>query len=217
MKIRELTIYTKDISKQCTFYRDVLGFQLLEETSDRCTIKMGYTLLHFELGTHVVPVHYAVNIPFQMVSQARDWLEMRVPILGFEENEIIDFHRWEALALYFYDADNNIVEFIGRKRVKVPEITHTFSVNNILGISEMAIVSNDLEAIYKAICEQKEIPIFDGSFDRFCALGNDEGLFILVNNEKKRWFPTNDEALQADFIIKGDFNFKYMQGKLRAL
>ena len=217
MKISELTIYTKNVANQCAFYRDVMGFQILEETSERCTVKMGYTLLHFELGTHVVPVHYAINIPFQMVSQARDWLAERVPILGFEENEIIDFHRWEALALYFYDEDNNIVELIGRKRIKVPEITQKFTVNNIIGISEMAIVSNDLEAIYNAICEQKEIPIFDGSFDRFCALGNDEGLFILVNNEKKRWFPTNDEALQADFIIKGDYNFKYMQGTLQAL
>ena len=217
MKISELTLYTKDIAKQSAFYREVLGFEILEESSERCTIKMGYTLLHFEIGTHVVPVHYAINIPFQMVSQARDWLEKRAPILGFEGDEIIDFHRWEALALYFYDEDYNIVELIGRKRIKASEITKTFSINNIIGISEMAIVSTDLEAIYNVICEQKEIPIFDGSFDRFCALGNDEGLFILVNNEKKRWFPTNDEALRADFIIKGDFNFKYKQGTLQAL
>ena len=37
---------------------------------------------------------------------------------------------------------------------------------------------------------------------------------ILVNNTKKKWFPTQEEAFVADFHIKGDYNFAFLNGKI---
>jgi len=51
-------------------------------------------------------------------------------------------------------------------------------------------------------------------FDRFCAVGDENGLFIVVNNELKKWFPTGDLIEQSDFKIRGDFNFNYTNGEI---
>jgi hypothetical protein len=61
------------------------------------------------------------------------------------------------------------------------------------------------------------IPIFDGDFSSFCAVGNDEGLFILINKNEKKWFPTNDVAYTSDVIVKGDYNFAFKNGKIKEL
>ncbi|MEM6686157.1 MAG: hypothetical protein AAF617_10265, partial [Bacteroidota bacterium] len=114
---------------------------------------------------------------------------------------------------YFYDKDGNIVEFIARKDLDIHN-THRFSTADIISISEVGIVSEDNEAIYHQINAMRPIEIYDGSFDRFCVLGNAEGLFILVNNTKKKWYPTLEEALQADFQIKGDYNFAFINGAI---
>jgi hypothetical protein len=63
----------------------------------------------------------------------------------------------------------------------------------------------------------KKIPIFDGDFSSFCALGNDEGLFILIDKNKKKWFPTNDVAHASDIIVKGDYNFAFKNGTIKEL
>ena len=119
-------------------------------------------------------------------------------------------------AIYFYDTDHNIMEFIARERIDI-ESDVAFTPRTILSISEMAIATTAIEPVYKAINNIKPIPIFDGSFERFCAIGNDEGLFILINKTIKKWYPTNDEAFISDFIIKGDYNFSFENGKIKEL
>ena len=63
----------------------------------------------------------------------------------------------------------------------------------------------------------KPIRIFDGSFEKFCALGNNEGLFIVVDLLKKDWFPAGDKIHISDFTINGDYSFEYQDGKLKEL
>ena len=130
-----------------------------------------------------------------------------------EGQPIADFSGWNAEALYFYDKDQNIVELIARKDLEV-ENPHPFSHADMLSISEIAIVSQDNEAIYRQINALCPIDIYDGSYDRFCVLGNVEGLFILVNHTKKKWYPTFEAAFPADFRIKGDYNFAFINGAI---
>ena len=138
-------------------------------------------------------------------------------VIGDADDYVSDFSNWKAKAIYFYDADHNIMEFIARERIDI-ESDVAFTPRTILSISEMAIATTDIKPVYEAINNIKPIPIFDGSFERFCALGNDEGLFILINKTIKKWYPTNDdEAFTSDFIIKGDYNFCFEDGKIKEL
>ena len=131
-------------------------------------------------------------------------------------SEISDFSGWKAKAIYFYDVDKNIMEFIARERIDI-ESDVAFTPRLILSISEMAIATNSIEAVYNTINSIRPIPIFDGNFERFFAIGNDQGLFIIINKKLKKWYPTMEEAYTSDFIIKGDYNFAFTNGKIEEI
>ena len=216
MKIKEIQLFTSNISGQKEFYDEVLGLEQLSDSSEKISFKIGESVLTFLYKEQFKPSHLAFNIPPFSEDQALGWLKNRVDVLNFEGQEISDFINWNAKAIYFYDADKNIMEFIARRNLKGsgrPE----FSPVDLLSISEMAIASENIETIYNKINAIKPIAVFDGTFDRFCAIGNDEGLFILINKSKKKWYPTQEVALMSDFIIKGDYNFSFIDGELKEL
>lgn len=216
MKISEIILFTTNIKAQKTFYNDILELGILKETLNDITFKVGSSKLTFQSQKKSNPSHFAFNIPSNNIHEALIWLQERVSILPYEGKPIINFGNWNAEAIYFYDNDYNILEFIARKDLNVKG-KDEFSPESILAISEMAIATTDIKSIYEDINAVSKIPIFDGDFVRFCALGNDEGLFILIDKIKKKWFPTNDEAFTSDFIIKGDYNFSFVDGKIKEL
>lgn len=213
MKISELTLYTTNLEDQKQFYTQVLELPLLSSEEKRFTIKIGVSSLTFIKAERFNPAHFAINISSNKIQEALHWIQKRTEILPCEGEDIADFSNWNAEALYFYDADENIVEFIARKDLNNIN-KNPFSVTDLVSISEIGIVSTDNKAIYKQLQEIHSISIYDGNLERFCALGNEEGLFILVNNTKKKWFPTQEEALIADFQLKGDYNFAFTNGKI---
>ena len=213
MKIKEIILFTNNIQKQKQFYKTVLEFEQIEDSLEKITFKVGESLLTFQYKENVRPSHLAFNIPSNAIYDALIWLRNRTEVLDCDGEKIADFSNWKAKAIYFYDADLNIMEFIARERIDI-ESDFAFTPRTILSISEMAIATTDLETVYKAINTIKPIPIFDGDFTRFCALGNDDGLFILIDKNKKKWFPTMEEAFTSEFIIKGDYNFAFIDGKI---
>jgi catechol 2,3-dioxygenase-like lactoylglutathione lyase family enzyme len=213
MKISELTLFTTNLEAQQHFYTQVLELPLVVTTVESFTVKLGVSLLTFVKATTTNPAHFAINISSYKIQQALEWIQRRTDILPCDGEPIADFSGWNAEALYFYDKDNNIVEFIARKDLDIVN-THPFSTADILNISEIAIVSQDNEAIYHQLNAMLPIEIYDGSYDRFCVLGNAEGLFILVNNTKKKWYPTQEDAYPADFHLKGDYNFAFLNGSI---
>jgi catechol 2,3-dioxygenase-like lactoylglutathione lyase family enzyme len=213
MKISELTLFTTHLEDQKQFYTQVLELPLLAEDEEKFTINIGISSLTFIASKNTNPAHFAINISSNRIQEALQWILKRTDILWCEGEQIADFSNWNAEAVYFYDKDGNIVEFIARKDLNIVN-THPFSSTDLLNISEIGIVSGDNKAIYDQIQVIRQIPIYDGNLDHFCALGNVEGLFILVNNTKKKWFPTQEEAFVADFHIKGDYNFAFLNGKI---
>lgn len=216
MKIKEVILFTNNLNSQKQFYNSVLGFEQLEDSPKKIQFKAGGSVLTFQFKEDFKPSHFAFNIPSNAINDALIWLRKKTEVLDCEGQKIADFSNWKAKAIYFYDADKNIAEFIARERITV-ESDETFSPNSILSISEMAIATEDIETIYKTINQIKPIAIFDGDFDRFCALGNDEGLFIVVDKTKKKWYPTDDKVFTSDFIIKGDYNIAYTNGKIKEI
>jgi catechol-2,3-dioxygenase len=216
LKIEEIILFTNNIQNQKQFYNHVLDFELVIDTIDRLSFKTGKSVLTFVNSQGFKPSHFAFNIPPNAIVGAYEWLKDRVNILTYEDKPIVDFKSWNAKAIYFYDVDKNIVEFIARENLKIHS-TNQFSPGEIVSISEIAIASTSIETVYNTLNKMKEIPIFDGDFSSFCALGNDEGLFILIDKNKKKWFPTNDGAHASDIIVKGDYNFAFKNGKIKEL
>ncbi len=216
MIIKEITLFTNNIQKQRRFYKHVLEFELLLDSVEKISFKAGTSILTFQYKEDVRPSHVAFNIPCNAINDALIWLRQRTEVLLNDNGYISDFSNWKAKAIYFYDADKNIMEFISRERIDI-ESDVAFTSRSMLSISEMAIATNNIETIYNTINQIKSIPVFYGNFDRFCALGNDEGLFIIINKNLKKWYPTMEDAYTSDFIIKGDYNFAFENGKIKEL
>lgn len=202
MKINQLEIFTPNLAAQINFYTQNLGLDIIEQNDNFATFKVGYSKLKITYRANFSPYHFAINIPSNQAEKALNWLKNKVEILKDEGSEIQYFDFWEANAIYFYDADNNIVEFIARKRLN--QISNQpFDKNSLIAISEIGIPTADISRVHKILNEATNIPIYSGSLERFCAIGDDNGLFIVINKMlKKEWFPTNDQPFSADFNIK---------------
>ncbi|WP_027138541.1 VOC family protein [Gaetbulibacter saemankumensis] len=214
MKIKEIILFTSDILRQKQFYQDVLDFELVFNSETFISFNTGKSILSFQYKSETKPSHIAFNIPTNKLIEALEWLKKRVEILPYGEQFISNFESWNAKAIYFYDSDNNILEFIARENLGITS-DGAFSSKSIISLNEMAIATSDVKNVYETINSIRVIPVFDGNLERFCAVGNDEGLFIIINKDLKKWHPTYEDVYISDFIIKGDYNFSYINGEIK--
>lgn len=222
MRIKELEIFTPNLQLQADFYSKVLELEKVEETSQSVSFKIGSSILQLTYREKFTPYHFAINIPANQEKEALKWLKKKVTILKDEEHEIQYFDFWDANAIYFYDADKNIVEFIARKRLK-NNSENEFDRSSLIEISEIGVPTKNIEQEYKILNGATDIQIYSGSLERFCAVGDDHGLFIIINKEiKKEWFPTTDQPWSSDFnlqfIEKGkEYFFEYKGEELKRI
>jgi catechol-2,3-dioxygenase len=201
MKIEYLKIFSKNLKKQKQFYRDVLELPVKETSENRFEVRLGFSRLEFEDKPDATPYHLAFHIPPHREEVALRWLEKRTKILPNEGEKIVDFPAWNAKSLYFYDEDKNILEFISRRDF-FPSQTGEFSSEEILGISEVGLATNDVRSKFSFLNENFGIEKYSGDYKRFCAVGDDEGLFIVIDKNQKDWIPTGDKAFASPFEIK---------------
>lgn len=201
MKIEYLKIYTSRLKEQKDFYQHVLNLPLRKEDETTFHVQVGYSVLEFHKSEEATPYHFAIHISAGQEVQALEWLRKRVDILKLDQEEIVDFPNWNAKSLYFYDADKNIVEFISRSNFFLPD-SPEFSENSIKGISEIGMATEDVEEKFRFLNTEFGISKFSGDYERFCAAGDDEGLFIIINKEMKDWIPTGDPAFASAFEVE---------------
>ncbi len=115
MKIKELILYTNNLKAQVHFYSKILEFTRVKTCAECSSFKIGESILTFKYNEKSTPYHIAFNIPSNIDEGALNWLKQRVELLPFDGEELVDFRSWNAKAMYFYDADSNIIEFISRK------------------------------------------------------------------------------------------------------
>ena len=201
MKIEYLKIFSQKLEEQKAFYRDVLNLPVKQTSESSFQVQIGFSKLEIEEQKDATPYHVAFHIPQQREKAALEWLESKTPILEHEGDKIVDFPTWKAKSLYFYDADKNILEFISRSDL-YPAKSEKFSFEEILGISEVGLATNDVENKFTFLNQNFGLKKYSGDYERFCAVGDDEGLFITINKEMKDWIPTGDKAYASPFEIK---------------
>ncbi|MEM1337580.1 MAG: VOC family protein [Bacteroidota bacterium] len=210
MHIKELKIYAKNFSKQLAFYSNTIGLKVMEESENQAVFRIGKSMLKIVKSDKFKPYHFAINIPCNKEVEALKWLQRRVDILKYGIHEIQDFVYWNAKAIYFYDEDDNIVEFIARKNLKNSR-EEEFDVHALLEISEIGIPVQDIATTFTTLNTIANLQKYDGGFEKFCAIGDENGLFICINTLKKDWFPTGDKAYSSEFEITFKENGKAYQ------
>lgn len=218
MNILELKLYTNCLLEQTKFYTEVLGVNLVKTTERYSVLQLGKSRLVFEQSKMSRPYHFAINISTNKIDEALLWLDRRVKVLKYNNNLVQDFVNWNAKAIYFYDVDHNIVEFIARGNLEFNR-KGDFDADDLLEISEIGLPVEEIQPTYNSLNSIVPLKVFDGGFDRFCAIGDERGLFICINKNKKTWFPTGDKAYSSRFEIlikekNQDYSLEFQKGIL---
>jgi catechol-2,3-dioxygenase len=200
MKISRLTLYTKNLSGQKTFYGETLGLSLVNESDNTATFLLRNTAVTFCELPGATPYHFAVNIPSNTIVQALGWLKDRVEILKDQEQEIHDFTAWNAHSVYCYDADNNILELIARNNLGYSP-GKAFGTDSLIEISEIGLAVSEISPYYEKLNRFAGLKLFDGNMQQFSAIGDEYGLFICINRLRKTWYPSGDKAYPSGFEL----------------
>lgn len=200
MEIKELKIVSNHIIEQESFYKNVLGFPCKNLSNSELEIEAGSTKLILQSSDKPVFYHFAFLIPSGSLESAIEFLENRsIELLALKGNKIIHFN--SDRAIYFYDKDGNIVEFIERPSLNYPK-SQEFSIDQIITINEIGLpVQHPREMGNRLKSEFGIIPIEGAPFrEDFCWLGDHNGAIIVVKKGRK-WLPTEKASVLNDFTI----------------
>ena len=198
MRIEELQLPADNLPAQTDFYANLFGLPVVSQSDDRVTFQAGDSLLTFEQAPAGWDgfYHFAFNIPENQFPEAQQWLSQRVTLLQDKNGRhTFSFAGWHAEAMYFYDAERNIVELIARHRL-ANAASRPFDARSLLSISEIGYPTNDVRQTVQMICTRLSAGIYDGAeSDDFTAIGDEEGLIIVVR-QGRIWFPDTGKAAQ---------------------
>lgn len=196
MDIIEIEIQTDDLVETETFYSDILGLQLASKGQNSISFLAGHSTLTFIKSNKLNPkYHFAFNIPHNKLDEAIIWATTKLNLIENEDNGIVaDFDSWNAKAVYFYDNNKNILEFIARFDLQ-NSIDKPFDFSSIQSISEIGIVSDAPKRLADKLSSEYNLEFFTKGTqsEKFASLGNDNGLFIIVESGRK-WFPTEQQS-----------------------
>lgn len=195
MLLKEIKLQTSHLFALHDFYKAIL--ELPTNYGDGgITVIAGKSVLIFEESTTEIHpfYHFAFNIPSNKFEQAFEWMKQKVEILWLDDYKsyVADFVNWHAKSFYFMDPAGNILELISR--FDLNDIAEkNFSSAHIRNISEIGLVlsAENFQKDVDELLKQYPLPYFDKQppLPQFKAIGDDEGLFIIVP-ENRIWFST---------------------------
>ncbi|WP_166922261.1 VOC family protein [Flavobacterium poyangense] len=192
MKLEHIQIITNNSTATAAFYQDILGLSIIEKNNESVTIQAGKSILRFiEDPQFDSMYHFAFNIPENKLDEAIEWCKNRVDIVRIEDQNVIaNFENWNANAVYFYDNNGNLLEFIARHDLNNKQ-TAEFSSKSILNISEIGIVTDNPLQLGNELLTKYGLNFFskNSNSEIFSAIGDDEGLLIMVR-PNRNWYPT---------------------------
>jgi hypothetical protein len=211
MNIKKLILQTSYLKTLREFYSSILELPVRTINEKEILINTGSSHLHFIETNKGEPFyHFAFNIPSNKIEEAKAWLKHKIKMLWIEDykSEIADFVNWHAKSIYFFDPAGNIVELIARFDLENPKKEH-FSSAQLLSINEVGIVlkQNTYEEKIRGLLNSYSLSYFakQAPLPHFRAIGDDEGLFVVVP-EKRKWYPTDKPAAIFPMTIEFEFN-----------
>lgn len=210
MKLAHIEIQTNNIQKTTTFYQDILELEIIENNTKYVSIQAGNSILKFVENPQFNSIyHFAFNIPENKLDEAIEWCKNKVGLIFIkDQNVITNFENWNANAVYFYDNNGNLLEFIARHDLNNAQ-SQKFSSKAILNISEIGIVNENPLELGKELIAKHNLEFFskNDNSEIFAAVGDDEGLLIMVK-PNRNWYPTQtpSESNKTEVRIENNHN-----------
>lgn len=217
MLLKEIRLQANDLHPLYNFYKDVLELRVAYFKGKSISVSVGKSQLIFEETNDIENpfYHFAFNIPSNKFEEAFEWMKKKVALLWLDDYKsyIADFVNWNAKSFYFLDVAGNILEMISRFDLK-DNAVETFSSSQIRNISEIGLVlpEKSFDDDVNEFMQRFSLSYFNKQPPKpgFRAIGNDEGLFITVP-ENRIWYATKDKSsrilpLYLTFMEDGKMN-----------
>lgn len=200
MQILSLTLFTHhDLEQMASFYSEAMGIVVQRESKKRINMQIGTSQLSFQSSPTQAYYHFAINIPAGQIQQAYDFFKSKLTFLPYQGKDIVEFPHWQARALYFLDPAGNIVELIARDAIAGTIVGDD---PTFLSISEIGCPTEDVATYVEQLQTEFSLPHYDGDRERFSAIGDPEGLLIILIAGEKNWLPTEIPALAFPFELE---------------
>ncbi|MFJ5765964.1 VOC family protein [Lysinibacillus sp. NPDC093210] len=219
MKISKMKLYAHDLHKMKAFYCDILGFELLEEAEHFFEIAAGESVIQFEtLDASVAKqYHFALNIPSNLFQQAKKWAQARVDLLRLDEQDEVYFKTLDANSCYFYDPEDNVIEFIARHGINPSVNTDAFSIKHVLNIAEINLTTDAIHAVADRLKEYGITPLKGEEIrtDALTFMGNyEDGVHLLIGPSERIWYFSTKKAIVSPInIIVNNYLHLYISVK----
>ena len=218
MILQEIRLQTNRLFPLYHFYKNVLELRVTDDSDAHFTIHAGLSKLIFEKTKDPLSYpdyHFAFNIPSNQIQGAHGWLKERTELLWIEDykSDIADFTNWNAQSVYFLDPAGNIAELIARADLN-DIINEPFSAKHIRNVSEIGLVfpEKDFQRSIEQLLKDHNLQYFSKQppLEKFGAIGDDEGLFIIVP-ESRSWYPCKDRPagifpMRVSFLVENVLN-----------
>ena len=200
MEIEVLKIFSNQFEEQVEFYDNLMGFECNRLSKNSLEIHAGNTRLVFERSARKFYYHFAFLVPTGCLYSAIKFVESKeISLLPLNGDKIIHFDTGEAI--YFYDPDGNVVEFIERPTLNYLSKTD-FSITDIIKINEIGLpVADPVEMSEALVTKFGIVPYKSAPMrDRFCWVGDFNGA-IIVSLTGRNWLPTQKPGIVNDFSL----------------
>lgn len=192
MDIKHVQLQTNKLQEMKVFYGELLGFTILNASSNCFQIQVGISIIEFtNQGVEGKPFyHFAFDIPANQFAQAKKWLKSKTVLLKENGDDEVYFSFSMAKSCYFEDPSGNIVEFIARLN-DTPNSEIPFSITSIQKISEMSLVVPDTLSTAKQlaqiqIMEREHTPISKHSLNFMSDLNTK--VYLLLVAPGRTWY-----------------------------
>lgn len=205
MDIRQAQLATRSLDDTARFW-ERLGCPV-DRAGGVVEVVVGSTRLLFrELPGMTGALHLAITIPAGTFDVAAEWIAGVATVLvdadgrdAFEGPP-----NWNSRSVYFEGPDQQLLELIERRDLaasapapapaasaSAPASTAPASVVPLLSVSEVGIAVPDVLGAVETLRRAGLEPYANPAGEGFAAVGDVDGLVILVSPER-RWFPTAD-------------------------
>jgi catechol-2,3-dioxygenase len=190
-RIKSLMLVTSvPLSQMKAFYHGLLGLHVIEEKPNSLVIAAGLTRLSFvpsrdEDGKPFY--HFAFNIPENKIRAAHKWQKERTALLPIPVRlrdaafpvDVVDYSHWNAHSIFFFDPAGNVVEFIARHDLQ-NGAEGPFDSGDILYASEIGLITKNVPELASALTSALGLSVYRGASDQFTALGDENGLLLVM-------------------------------------
>ncbi|WP_458185621.1 VOC family protein [Haladaptatus sp. NG-WS-4] len=193
MHIRRLHLEAANSGELADFYGEPFGLPVTRDERE-VTVSVDATELVFSESDADPFYHFAINVPENRFEAARDWLADRVGLLTDEATGDTEFffEFMNAHATYFEDPAGNVGELVARHALD-NATDEAFGPEHLLEVSEIGLPVPDVPSAVEALETNTGVAAWEGDSETFRVLGDDHGLFIVVQAGRD-WFVSGRPA-----------------------